>query len=405
MELNLVGEIMAIKEMGQKPNYSDLQRKYGTDRHTIKKYFVYGKKPYKKRPPVPSKYDAYRAEVEAYLSRDGSTMMAAFMYVRASHPSDAVTYDGFKSWCRGKGIPKASEREVHPRFETPPGRQAQFDWKEDISLSLSTGEVVAFNVFTMTYGYSRMHMFAYSDSKTTEDLIRCLIECVSRSGGVPRGEYLTDNMAAIVSVRNGGKRKHPKIIAFERDLGCRIALCRARRPETKGKDESANRFVEWLMAYDGKLASKADIASAIATVEAQCNSVPNRTTSMPPSILWKADREALLPGPGLALMESYLDGSSTVTVPSTLLVSLGGRSYSVPPEFVGRRVTLMPAGGSVYVYFSGKLVAVRGGCGAINYDKSDYMAAIASSYKGGADIEKMAEESLCRLSSLGKEAR
>lgn len=399
---NLIGELMAIKQLGQKPNYSDLQRKYGTDRHTIKKYFEKGKQPYKARPPVESKYDAYREEVEAYLSGDGATMVAAFMYLRSVHPDADICYNGFKAWCRCKGVRKKAEAAVHPRFETPPGRQAQFDWKEDVSLTLTTGEVIRFNVFSMTFSWSRMHMFVYSESRTEEDLLRCLIECVERAGGVPRGEFLTDNMAAVVSYVNGRRRKHRSILALEKDMGCRIALCKPKSPQTKGKDESANRFVEWLMPYDGKLGSREEAIAALAKVEAQCNSAPNRTTGMPPIALWRREKEALLPAPRRIVMEGYLSGTKTVTVPATGLVPHGGKWYSVPPEYVGRRVTVAPASGMVYVYHDGKVVAVRKESSSpINYERSDYLAAMAASYKGGGDIEAMAMESLAGLASLG----
>lgn len=35
--INLVGELKLMKELNIKPNFSDLQRKYDIDRHTIKK--------------------------------------------------------------------------------------------------------------------------------------------------------------------------------------------------------------------------------------------------------------------------------------------------------------------------------------------------------------------------------
>lgn len=400
---NLIGELMAIKQLGQKPNYSDLQRRYGTDRHTIKKYFENGKKPYKKRPPVESKYDAFRADVEAYLSGPGSTFKAAFMYIAAKHPEAGICYNGFKSWCRNKGMRKAAEAAAHPRFETPPGKQAQFDWKEDVSLTLSGGEVIRFNVFTLTFSWSRMHMFVYSEAKTQEDLIRCLIECIGRAGGVPRGEFLTDNMPAVASYVNGRRRKHRAILSLERDMGCKIALCKPRSPQTKGKDESANRFVEWLMPYDGKLGSREEVAAALAKVEAQCNSEPNRTTGMPPIALWRKEKEALLPAPRKIVLEGYLSGARTVAVPSTCLVPHGGKWYSVPTEFVGRRVTVAPAAGMIYVYHDGKLIAVRKESSApINYEPSDYLEAMAASYKGGGDIEQMAMESLACLADLGR---
>ena len=77
--------------------------------------------------------------------------------------------------------------------------------------------------------------------------------------------------------------------------------------------------------------------------------------------------------------------------------------YSVPTEFVGRRVTVAPAAGMIYVYHDGRLIAVRKESSApINYEPSDYLEAMAASYKGGGDIEQMAMESLACLADLGR---
>lgn len=55
-------------------------------------------------------------------------------------------------------------------------------------------------------------------------------------------------MTAVVNITNGSKKKHRKIKAFEKDIGIKIKLCKARSPQTKGKDESVNIFVSWLNA-------------------------------------------------------------------------------------------------------------------------------------------------------------
>ena len=50
-------------------------------------------------------------------------------------------------------------------------------------------------------------------------------------------------MTAVVSITNDSKKKHRKIKVFKKDTVIKIKLCKARSPQTKGKDESANRFV------------------------------------------------------------------------------------------------------------------------------------------------------------------
>lgn len=52
--------------------------------------------------------------------------------------------------------------EPHPHFETPPGLQLQFDWKESVKMANCDGELFEFNVFAATLGHSRRHVFIRS---------------------------------------------------------------------------------------------------------------------------------------------------------------------------------------------------------------------------------------------------
>src|SRR5690606_18048682 len=106
----------------------------------------------------------------------------------------------------------------------------------DVSIITKHGEVIKFNLFAATLGYSRLHYFVYSESRTEESFIRCLLDTIYHIGGVPK-EILTDNMSSIVDVRGKKKVKHSKILQLEKDLGVQIRLCKARTPETKGKVE------------------------------------------------------------------------------------------------------------------------------------------------------------------------
>lgn len=45
----------------------------------------------------------------------------------------------------------------------------------------------------------------------------------------------TDNMTAIVSLRNGNRKIHSRVQSFFNDLGVKLELCECRTPETKGQ--------------------------------------------------------------------------------------------------------------------------------------------------------------------------
>ena len=60
------------------------------------------------------------------------------------------------------------------------------------------GEVFEFNVFSATLGYSRLHRFVYSRTRTEDDVMACLLAVMAANGGTAR-TLVTDNMSSIVS--------------------------------------------------------------------------------------------------------------------------------------------------------------------------------------------------------------
>ena len=395
---NLLGELTYLKHMNIKPNFSDLSRRYHMDRHTIAKYYRNGGKIIKKRKNQNSFYDNFQEEIIELLSQPGVSKMAVFQYLSNKYPDTFhPNYNTFKSYTLRKDIRLSKTKNVpHVRFLTKPGDQLQVDWKESLSMTSKYGETIDFNIFSATLGFSRFHLFIYSKSKTTEDFIRCTIESLKRLGGIPN-HILTDNMTAVVSIKNGTKSKNYKIVQFEKDLGLKIKLCKVRSPETKGKDESSNRFLSWLLPYDGKFENEADLINIINTINIQCNRQINRTTNIPPITLFSKEKEYLSPLPNSILLDSYIEGVITQVVPSTLLVSYKGSGYSLPPQFINKRVKLVPIDNKLYIYYNDSLVTVHHlSSNPFNYKKDHYIEALSSriSNKSSKDIDDFASSNL-----------
>ena len=223
METNIIGELNNLKERDIKPNFSELSRKYGLHRHTIKKYWDEGGKIIKSR-NKPSVLDKYKEEIEEILKEAGVNKIGAYEYLTYKY-GNICTYSNFKQYTLKHSIKKKKEHTVHVRYETQPGYQIQVDWKESLKIETKTGEIIKFNLFAATLGYSRKHVFIISKTRTTEDILRCLIETFKYLGGVPH-EILTDNMSSLVTIFKHDKRKHPEVLAFEKDLGIKIKFCK-----------------------------------------------------------------------------------------------------------------------------------------------------------------------------------
>ena len=96
-----------------------------------------------------------------------------------------------------------------------PGKQAQVDWKENISMISKYGEVFDFNVFSFKLGNSRYVYYEYRKEKTREDVYECLMNAFKFIGGIPE-EILFDNMASVVDVNTG--KVNSKFLIFARDM-------------------------------------------------------------------------------------------------------------------------------------------------------------------------------------------
>lgn len=285
MERNIIGDLLILKQLNIKPNFSELARIYDMDRHTVAKYWRNGGIKHMEKKSRKSILDQYEEEIRTLLKKPGVNKRAAYEYLLDKYGSDHIgTYNNFKYYTWKREMQPQKSSKPHVRFETKPGQQLQVDWKENLKITTVHGEVIEFNIMTSTLGYSREHIFIYTKGKTTEDFLRCIIDTLNRLGGAP--EYiLTDNMTAVVSITNGTKRKHEKIKAFENDTGIKIRLCKTRSPQTKGKDESANRFISWLNAYDGEIRNEGHLIELIERLnhegQQHCQPDNKRTAACP----------------------------------------------------------------------------------------------------------------------------
>ena len=401
---NLPGHLKAMDDFGIKPNYSQLARLYGIDRHTVAKIHKNkGICPRKGRPKC-SEWDEYEEVIKEKMNLGGASKRAVYNFLKNGHSEIKGTYSGFCDYLRGKDIRCKVSVTPHPLYETPPGKQIQADWKENLSIHLKDGTLVEFNVFSATLGYSREHVFLLSFSKTEEDFIRCTIETFRRLGGVT-DIFKTDNMSAIVTVKGNKKTVHPRIIQFFKDIGVDLNLCQIKTPQTKGKDENSNKFMNWLIPYEGELNSIDELKSLIEeTITAESNRQINTGTNMPPATLFVKEKEYLKPLCTDVLLDSYLQNHTTQLVDETMLVYHKGNRYSVPASYIGKRVKVYEIENHLYIYDNKKPITIHTiSQNRINYDTDHYTEALK--IRLGKNLEEdviaqMARENLERLNKL-----
>ena len=401
MELNLIGTLTMFKTMGMLPNFSELARTFKKDRHTIKK--MYDGKEKKERKKKPSELDPYVDEIIEILSHTGTKIKSAYWYFK-NERKIKCSYDNFKTFVKkNKLLEEAKTGVPHPLYETDPGKQLQVDWVESIKLATIKGEIIEFNLFSATLGYSRFHYFEYTEFKTEADFKRCLIHFFKKIGGITK-EVLTDNMSAIVTVSNGKRIIHPSIVQFFKDIEVKLSLCKARTPQTKGKDEVSNKYAQWLNSYDGKIKNKEHILKLIDKLNTDINNQKNTGTNYPPVLLFTKEKEYLRPLPNKELLDSYEEEMRSCKVPSTFLIEYKGAKYSVPPYLINKTIKYKEVNGMLFFYYKDDLVSVHdlNKSNKVNYHEDHYKNGFLGKLKNNDEIDELTKQNLAKFKNFGE---
>ena len=390
-------ELLIMKSLGLKPNYAELSRIYKLDRRTIEKYNNgYSKENLKRNKK--SKLDELKEEIKEKLELPGITIKGLYQYFKAE--KDIGTYSNFYKYIQKNELKPQKNNKAHLRFETNFGKQLQFDWKEDIEMISKNGEIFNFNIFSATLGASRMHVFLYSKFKTRLDVQRCLVETFEYLGGVTQ-EVLTDNMSSIVNTKTG--KFYKEFITFVKDIGTYAKHCKPKHPYTKGKDESANRFMSWLVPYNHEFEDEKDLIRIIKEINLEVNKQVNSSIGVAPIMLYKQEKEYFKPLPSEQILKEYKIDTIRVKISNESLFYYKGKKYSVPIKFIDHTLDIQENDNKLYVYYNKELITIHEISEKnINYKEEHYIEGLSSILKNKEqeDIEKLAKENLENLNKL-----
>ena len=235
------------------------------------------------------------------------------------------------------------------RFETAPGQQAQADWAE--VGSLPDGQKVY--AFLMVLGFSRMLYVGYTRSMALPELLRCHEAAFAYFGGVP-GSILYDNMAQVRLPGSG--ELNPLMADFAGHFGFAVKTHRVRRPRTKGKVERMVDYLKDNFLNGRSFAGVEDLANQGSVWLEGANRRVHATTGERPVTLLA--REKLLAVDRAAPYVLALRHDRRVDAES--LVHFSGSRYSVPPQYVGKRVLLVRTGRQVQIRSGDLIIAEHG---------------------------------------------
>ena len=124
--------------------------------------------------------------------------------------------------------------------------------------------------------------------------------------------------------------------------------CVAYRPETKGKVEVTAKLMNRLKVYSGDITCFDDIRRIAADLNYEINSSICQATGKKPFDLLELEKPFLIQT-NLDILTGYFVDTVKRKVSAESMISYEGKKYSVPPEYIGKKVDISDTGSGFHL--------------------------------------------------------
>lgn len=295
--------------------------------------------------------------VHAELSKKGMTRLLLWQEYKEQHP-DGYGYSQFKEYYnRYRRSLNPSMRQIHYA-----GDKLFVDFSgvtmpivDPISTEISRAQI--FVAVLGASGYTFVHAVG---SQSTEAFIECHNAAFSFYGGVPN-QIVPDNLkAAVISHRRGKVVLNESYADMGRHYGVAIVPARPYHPQDKGKVEAGVKGIQrWILM---KLRQRTffdidELNEALAELlDAYNDRIVRRIGQSRRALFESLDRPALHP----LRSEAYrYREHKRATVGIDYHIELEGNGYSVPYEYLGKKVDVWYSRQSVSISCRGEVIATH----------------------------------------------
>ena len=232
---------------------------------------------------------------------------------------------------------RQSQPKVFERVEVEPGVEAQVDFGQGAWVEEEGRRRRRPHLFRVVLSHSRKGYSEVVWRQTTENFIRCLDNAFRHFGGVPQTLVIDNLRAAVKRVDWFEPDLNPKVQDFCEHYGTVILPTRPATPHHKGKVEAGVKYVQNNALKGRRFPSLGDQNLFLCEWERTTadTRIHGTTRQQVGRIFTEREQPALQPLPA-GLFPTFEEAQRTVHRDG--YIELQRAYYSVPPEYVGRRV-------------------------------------------------------------------
>ena len=300
--------------------------------------------------PRGSLIDDYRQKVLALLEKDlnGVRIYQELMRngFKGSYPTVKRYINNLK---RGQNI--------FVRINTEPGEEAQVDFgyigitKDDAGKNRKTW------VFNMRLSYSRLDYYERVYDQKVETFITAHIHAFEAFGGVPKYVRIDNLKSAILEASFYEPLYQQSYKDFAKYYGFSPIPCRIRKPNDKGKVESGIKYVKSNFFKGRVFSGGTDLDCQLKAWNRAANGRIHGTTRKVPTDVFTEEEKSCL-GP-LPPVRFSLAKISTRKVYHDCHIYVDYNYYSVPYEYVGKKVDVEITESLIKVFYGGYCIALH----------------------------------------------
>lgn len=287
--------------------------------------------------------------------------------------------------------------QIFVRIHTEPGEEAQVDFGYVGYTLDNNGKRRKTWVFNMRLSYSRLDFYKKVYDQKVETFIICHIQAFRYFGGIPKSVKI-DNLKAAILEANFYEPVYQQLYKqFADYYGFQSIPCRIYQPNDKGKVESGIKYVKINFFAGRQFKNGDDVDKQLSNwLEKANNRIHGTTKKIPREQFEQKEKPILIK---LPIQEFNLTKVGVRKVYHDCHVYINHNYYSVPYQYVGKKVDIEIGNSLVKIYFNQQIIATHtelSGSGDFSTQQSHY-----PEYKCISDTEYQ-EKYQAKMAEIGE---